>query len=102
MKNILQVNDLYEKYQYHNVSKIMVNFITNDVSAIYCHMIKDRIYCEKIHSPYRLGALDVVGEVLAIIVRSVAPILPHLAEEVWLHHPENLCKHTSKFEMQSS
>lgn len=55
-------------------------------------MIKDRLYCEKINSPYRLGALDVLGELLAVTVRSVAPILPHLAEEVWLHHPENLCK----------
>ncbi|OXU30324.1 hypothetical protein TSAR_014921 [Trichomalopsis sarcophagae] len=85
-----EIQSLYEKYQYHNVSKTVVNFITNDVSAVYCHMIKDRIYCEKIDSPYRLGALDVIGEILSITTRSIAPILPHLAEEVWLHHPENL------------
>ncbi|XP_014215047.1 isoleucine--tRNA ligase, mitochondrial [Copidosoma floridanum] len=85
-----QIQELYEKYQYHNVSKLFLNFMTNDVSAIYCHLIKDRIYCEKVDSPFRLGSLDVVGEILAITVRSVAPILPHLAEEVWLHHPENL------------
>lgn len=71
---------------------MIVNFITNDVSAIYGHLIKDRIYCEKIDSSYRLGALDVTNEVLTLCVRSVAPILPHLAEEVWLHHPENLGK----------
>ncbi|XP_011502157.1 PREDICTED: isoleucine--tRNA ligase, mitochondrial [Ceratosolen solmsi marchali] len=86
----LNINSLYEKYQYHNVSNAIVNFITNDVSSIYCHLIKDRIYCEKIDSPFRLGALDVIGEVLAVSVRSIAPIMPHLAEEVWLHHPENL------------
>ncbi|XP_058794765.1 isoleucine--tRNA ligase, mitochondrial [Phymastichus coffea] len=85
-----QIQLLYDKYEYHNVSKMIVSFITNDVSAIYCHMIKDRLYCEKIDSPYRLGALDVTGEVLAVTVRSAAPILPHLTEEVWLHHPENL------------
>jgi isoleucyl-tRNA synthetase len=27
---------------------------------------------------------------LAVTARVVAPIVPHLAEEVWLHHPENL------------
>ncbi|XP_014235016.1 isoleucine--tRNA ligase, mitochondrial isoform X1 [Trichogramma pretiosum] len=84
------IQSMYEKYQYHNVSRTIVNFITNDVSAIYCHLIKDRIYCEKSDSPYRLGALDVIAIALAITVRSIAPILPHLAEEIWLHHPENL------------
>lgn len=60
------------------------------MSAIYCHLIKDRLYCDAALSPYRIGAVDVIGEILAIIVRSLAPIVPHLAEEVWLYHPDNL------------
>lgn len=55
-------------------------------------MIKDRLYCDEATSPSRIGAVDVVGEVLAVVTRSIAPILPHLAEEIWLHHPENLGK----------
>ena len=66
--------------------------MTNEVSSIYCHLIKDRLYCERINNPYRLGALDVIGEILSVTTRSIAPIVPHLAEEVWLHHPENLGK----------
>ncbi|KAJ8664842.1 hypothetical protein QAD02_006504 [Eretmocerus hayati] len=85
-----EIQSFYQKYQYHNVSKAIINFMTNEVSALYCHVIKDRIYCDKVDSPFRLGALDVVGEVLTTTTRSIAPILPHLAEEVWLHHPENL------------
>lgn len=52
--------------------------------------MKDRLYCENVNSPYRAGAVDVIGAILAVVVRSIAPIVPHLAEEVWLYHPENL------------
>lgn len=85
-----EVEDFYSTYQYNNVTKHVINFITNDVSAIYCYLVKDRLYCESANSPYRAGAVDVIGAILAVVVRSIAPIVPHLAEEVWLHHPENL------------
>ncbi|XP_033214926.1 isoleucine--tRNA ligase, mitochondrial [Belonocnema kinseyi] len=84
-----QVQKLYSTYQYHNVTKHIINFVTNDVSATYCYLIKDRLYCESANYPYRAGAVDVMGAILAVVVRSIAPISPHLAEEVWLHHPEN-------------
>lgn len=85
-----EIQDLYSTYEYFNVSKHIINFVTNDVSAIYCYLVKDRLYCENVNSPYRAGAVDVIGAILAVVVRSIAPILPHLAEEVWLYHPENL------------
>ena len=85
-----QVQNLYSTYQYHNVAKTIINFVTNDVSATYCHLVKDRLYCEDANYPYRAGAVDVMDAILTIIVKSIAPISPHLAEEVWLHHPENL------------
>lgn len=85
-----EVNDLYEQHQYNSVARCIVNFFTNEISSIYCHLIKDRLYCDKVNSPFRLGALDVIGEILSVTARVVAPVVPHLAEEVWLHHPENL------------
>lgn len=85
-----QIQKLYDNYQYHHVCKEVINFVTNDLSAIYCHVIKDRVYCAGVASPYRAGTLDVVGEVLTVFAKSIAPIIPHLAEEIWLYHPENL------------
>ncbi|XP_051156540.1 isoleucine--tRNA ligase, mitochondrial [Leptopilina boulardi] len=85
-----EIQNLYSIYEYHNVARHIINFITNDVSSIYCHLVKDRLYCENVNSPYRAGAVDVIGAILAVVVRSIAPIVPHLAEEVWLYHPENL------------
>lgn len=85
---------MYNSYEYHNVCKTVTHFLVNTVSALYCHLIKDRLYCSNVSSPYRAGAVDVVSEILAVLTRSVAPILPHLAEEVWLHHPDNLGTNT--------
>lgn len=85
-----QIQHFYETYQYHNVCKLVKNFIANDVSSIYCHLSKDRLYCDAVTSPYRAAAIKVIDSILNVILRSISPILPHLAEEVWLHCSKDL------------
>ncbi|XP_012218366.2 isoleucine--tRNA ligase, mitochondrial [Linepithema humile] len=85
-----EIQDLYDNYLYHHVCKAVTNFLANTVSPIYCHLTKDRLYCDETLSPTRLAAAEVIRETLTVLARSVAPIVPHLAEEVWLHHPDNL------------
>ncbi|XP_046813082.1 isoleucine--tRNA ligase, mitochondrial isoform X4 [Vespa crabro] len=80
-----QIQNFYDSYQYHNVCKLVKNFIANDVSSIYCHLNKDKLYCDAITSPYRAATIKVIDAILIVILRSIAPIVPHLAEEVWLH-----------------
>ncbi|KAL6442003.1 hypothetical protein ACFW04_002386 [Cataglyphis niger] len=85
-----EIQRLYENFLYHHVCKLITNFLTNTVSPVYCHLIKDRLYCDEVGSPTRLSAIEVTRETLTVLARSIAPIVPHLAEEVWLYHPENL------------
>lgn len=66
-----------------------MHFVANDVSALYCNIVKDRLYCEEATYPPRIAAVQVLKEILTIFLRTLTPILPHLVEEVWLHHPEN-------------
>ncbi|XP_078035223.1 isoleucyl-tRNA synthetase, mitochondrial isoform X2 [Augochlora pura] len=79
----------YNDYKYHHASKTIMNFVTNDVSALYCFLIKDRLYCDEITSPSRIAVIEVVRAILTILLRTMSPIVPHLVEEAWLHHPEN-------------
>lgn len=80
----------YNNYEYHHAGKTTMHFITNDVSGLYCTIIKDRLYCDEVTSSMRTAAVQVIKEILNVLIRSIAPILPHLAEEAWLYHPENI------------
>ncbi|NXF53621.1 SYIM protein, partial [Oceanites oceanicus] len=49
--------------------------------------LSHRLYCEEEKDPKRRSCQTVLAEALDIVVRSFAPILPHLAEEVFQHLP---------------
>ncbi|XP_053988281.1 isoleucine--tRNA ligase, mitochondrial isoform X1 [Hylaeus volcanicus] len=84
-----QIQQHYSNYEYHHVGKMIMHFIANDLSALYCNLIKDRLYCDEATHPSRIAAVQVVREILTVLMRTITPIVPHLVEEVWLHHPEN-------------
>ncbi|XP_047114765.1 isoleucine--tRNA ligase, mitochondrial [Schistocerca piceifrons] len=82
-----EVVAMYDTYQFNHVCKLMTNFVTNDLSALYCHLIKDRLYCESSNSPKRRACQLVLSHILEGVTHMIAPVLPFLAEEVYLHHP---------------
>ncbi len=46
-----------------------------------------RLYCDPEDSLGRRSCQTVLEEILDGVSRSIAPVLPHLAEEVYLHSP---------------
>lgn len=46
-----------------------------------------RLYCENAKDPKRRSCQTALAEILDVLVRSFAPILPHLAEEVFQYVP---------------
>ncbi|KAJ9586315.1 hypothetical protein L9F63_020023 [Diploptera punctata] len=77
-----QVQNAYDNFQLNKVCILLTNFITNEVSAMYCHVIKDRLYCEPADSTQRRACQFVMSHILEIVTRAIAPVLLHLAEEV--------------------
>ncbi|NWI09159.1 SYIM protein, partial [Crypturellus soui] len=49
--------------------------------------VSRRLYCEGEKDPKRRSCQTVLAEALDVVVRSFAPILPHLAEEVFQYLP---------------
>ncbi|XP_067012188.2 isoleucine--tRNA ligase, mitochondrial [Anabrus simplex] len=82
-----QVQEMFNNYQYNSVCKLITNFVTNDVSALYCHLTKDRLYCHAQDAPSRRACQSVMRHILETVTTAIAPVLPFLAEEVFLHHP---------------
>lgn len=75
-------------YQYNKLRSGMLNFLTNQVSALYYLTIKDRLYCDLVTSTSRQSAQYVLYNVLFTIMKCVGPILPHLIEELYANLPE--------------
>uniref|UniRef100_A0A3B4XQ12 isoleucine--tRNA ligase n=1 Tax=Seriola lalandi dorsalis TaxID=1841481 RepID=A0A3B4XQ12_SERLL len=83
----MKVTDAYSEFDAGRVIRVLQAFIARDVSSFYFSIIKDRLYCDPEDSLGRRSCQTVLEEVLDGVTRSIAPILPHLAEEVYLHAP---------------
>lgn len=81
----IKVTEAYKEYDFGKVIRLMLAFINRELSNFYFSIIKDRLYCEDEKHPKRRSCQTVLDEALDVITRSVAPILPHLAEEIFQH-----------------
>uniref|UniRef100_A0A3Q3EDB9 Isoleucine--tRNA ligase, mitochondrial n=1 Tax=Labrus bergylta TaxID=56723 RepID=A0A3Q3EDB9_9LABR len=83
----IKVTDAYSEFDAGRVIRILQAFMSRDLSSFYFSIIKDRLYCDPEDSLGRRSCQTVLEEILDGVTRSIAPILPHLAEEVFLHAP---------------
>jgi isoleucyl-tRNA synthetase len=82
-KLILDVTLAYEEFGFHRVFSFLYNFCTVEMSSIYMDVLKDRMYCDEADSLSRRSAQTAMYKILDCLVRMLAPILVHTAEEVW-------------------
>jgi isoleucyl-tRNA synthetase len=73
-----------EGYQLHVVYHALHNFCAVDLSSLYLDIRKDCLYTFAPASPQRKSAQTSVHILLDVLVRLMAPILCHTAEEAWL------------------
>lgn len=84
---VSRVRKAYDDYQFHTVFHTVHNFCTIDLSAFYLDICKDRLYVEAPNSAKRRASQTVAYECLLNLVKLVAPIIPHTADEVWSFIP---------------
>jgi len=84
---IRDVREAYERYEFHKAARLMQEFCTVQASSIYMAAAKDRLYCDLPGSPRRRASQTVLHEMLVALIKLLAPILPHTAEEAWAHIP---------------
>lgn len=76
--------DGYDKFDFKKVSDTIFNFCNDSMSAVYLVAVKDRLYCDAAQGRRRRRTQTVLYEIAQALIRSVAPILVHTAEEAWL------------------
>ncbi len=74
----------YERFQFKRVSEAIFDFCNDSMSAVYLAAVKDRLYCDDPDSIRRRRTQTVIYEVVHHLIRMIAPILVHTAEEAWL------------------
>jgi len=74
-----------EAFQFHRVFSLVHVFCVSDLSAFYLDVQKDVLYCDAADAPRRRSAQTAMAETADVLVRLLAPILVHTAEEAWEH-----------------
>ncbi len=81
---VREVNDAYLSYQFKKVREALFNFCNDTMSAVYMAAVKDRLYCGRADSRRRRRTQTVLYEAANTLIRLMAPILVHTADEAWL------------------
>src|SRR5262245_16184851 len=84
---VARARKAYEAYELHIVHRLLVDFVTVDLSALYSDVTKDRLYCNAVNSLPRRAAQVVLYECLRALTTLAAPILCFTAEDIWTHMP---------------
>ncbi|XP_077493829.1 isoleucyl-tRNA synthetase, mitochondrial [Amblyomma americanum] len=84
-----RVTSLYEEMKYNHACSAILNFVVNDASSFYFQAVKDRLYCDADDSTSRRSCQTALSHVLDVLVQLTAPVVPHLAEEVFYHHGDS-------------
>lgn len=82
-----QILAAYDAYDFAEIYKLVINFITVDLSAFYLDFAKDVVYIEAAKSPERVGMQTVMYHILKDLMRLLTPILVHTMEEAWQSLP---------------
>jgi isoleucyl-tRNA synthetase len=78
------VRDGYERYQFSRVVNALFDFCNDTMSAVYLAAVKDRLYCDAPGSARRRRTQTVLDDTVRALIRMLAPILVHTADEAWL------------------
>lgn len=77
-----EVEGAYDGYQFYRANKALLRYAT-DLSAVYLDLAKDRLYISEKDEARRRSCQTVLQVILEQLTVMMAPIVPHLAEEVW-------------------
>lgn len=80
-----RVREGYDRLRFTGVSESVFNFCNETMSAIYLTATKDRLYCDRPDSPRRRRTQSAMYRITGSLLRLIAPILPHTADEAWRH-----------------
>ena len=87
-KLVAEVTEAFENYEFYKYFQCLQNFAAVDLSSFYLDIVKDRLYTAGKKSLSRRACQTVLYETLQTLVRILAPVMPHQAEDIWQNMPD--------------
>ncbi len=83
------VRKAYAEYRFQDVVRPVLEYCSNDLSALYFDIRKDSLYCDRPDAIRRRAARTVMHEVFMRLTAWLAPLTPFTMEEAWgTRYPE--------------
>jgi isoleucyl-tRNA synthetase len=79
--------DAYRDYEFTDVYRVVYNFATVELSALYFDILKDRLYTYAPRSLARRSAQTAYYEIVHRLSRLLAPLLAFTSDEIWVNIP---------------
>ncbi len=92
---IQTVRHAYDSFAFRKAHEAIFDFCNDTLSATYLAATKDRLYCDAPDSPRRRRTQTALYDIAHALMRLVAPILPHTADEAFraLLGDDDACVH---------
>lgn len=73
----------YDAYQLHRVFRLIHDFCSVQISAVYGNAMKDRLYCDAPNAPIRRRCQTVMHKMVVALTKLLAPVCVFTADEAW-------------------
>ncbi len=85
-----QIRGHIENYEFGKLTHLLHNFCTNELSAFYFDIRKDRLYCDRADLFERRATRTVMAHLYECLTIWLAPYLCFTSEEAWSHRPKGV------------
>lgn len=82
-----EVTQAFESFQFFRFFQTVQNFCVVDLSNFYLDIAKDRLYISAPNALRRRSCQTVLAVALENLARAIAPVLCHMAEDIWQYLP---------------
>ncbi|WP_162164038.1 isoleucine--tRNA ligase [Acholeplasma hippikon] len=82
-----KTNEAYKNYNFAEVTRLVMPFIINELSAFYLDYTKDTLYCDDQNDFERRAIQSTIYDILLGLLAILTPIIPHTTSEAYSHLP---------------
>ncbi len=87
---ITEITDYFNQYEFSKFFQTIQNFCVVDLSSFYLDIAKDRLYVSYKYDFRRRSCQTVLSLIIERIAGLIAPVLCHMAEDIWQNIPYKL------------